>query len=174
MYHFLRNQLEGTASPLFVYRYFMDIAQKIEELAQLHLASPSLFIVGVSISKHKPMKITIALDGDAGASIDDCANLSRQLSDELEKENFIDEAYTLEVGTPGVDLPLKLKRQYKKNIGREVKVQLTDKSIVRGKLVVADEEKIEVQEPAEKKKELKTSEIPFSEIEKTIVIVSFK
>ncbi len=174
MHHFLRNQLEGTASPLFVYRYFMDIAQKIEDLAALHLASPSLFIVSVSVSKHKPMKITIALDGDAGASIDDCANLSRQLSDELEKENFIDEAYTLEVGTPGVDLPLKLKRQYKKNIGREVKVHLTDKSIVRGKLVLVDEDKIGLQEPAEKKKELKNSEIPFTEIEKAIVIVSFK
>jgi ribosome maturation factor RimP len=152
----------------------MDIAQKIEDLAALHLANLALFIVSVSVSKHKPLKITIALDGDAGATIDDCANLSHVLSDELEKENSIDEAYTLEVGTPGVDQPLKLKRQYKKNIGREVKVHLIDKSIVRGKLVSADEEKIGVEQPGEKKKEWKTSEVPFSDIEKTIVIVSFK
>lgn len=152
----------------------MELTEKIKELAELHLASSAHFIVGVAVSKHKPMKITVALDGDAGVSIDDCANLSRQLSDELEKENSIDAAYTLEVGTPGIDQPLKLKRQYKKNIGREVKVHLTDKSIVRGKLVSADEDKIGVQEPAEKKKELKNSEIPFTEIEKAIVIVSFK
>jgi ribosome maturation factor RimP len=158
----------------------MEIARKIKELAELHLASQAHFIVDVTVSKHKPMKITVALDGDEGVSIDDCANLSRQLSDELEKENSIDEAYTLEVGTPGIDQPLKLKRQYKKNIGREVKVHLTDKSIVRGKLVSADEEKIGVQEPTENLpagrhgKELKNSEIPFTEIEKTIVIVSFK
>lgn len=92
----------------------MEIAKKIKELAELHLASEAHFIVDVTVSKHKPMKITVALDGDAGVSIDDCANLSRELSDELEKENSIDEAYTLEVGTPGIDQPLKLKRQYKK------------------------------------------------------------
>jgi ribosome maturation factor RimP len=152
----------------------MEIAQKIKDLAELHLANPTLFVVEVTVSKHKPMKITVALDGDAGATIDDCANLSRVLSDELEKENSIEEAYTLEVGTPGLDQPLKLKRQYKKNIGREVKVHLQDKTIIRGKLVNTDEEKIGVEQPGEKKKEWKTSEIPFSEIEKTIVIVSFK
>ena len=121
------------------------------------------------------MKITIALDGDEGVTIEDCAHLSRELSDELEKINLIDEAYNLEVGTPGVEQPLKLKRQYSKNIGREVKVYLTDKSIVRGKLVAASEERIEVLESGEgKKKIVDSSQIPFSEIEKTIVTVSFK
>ena len=139
------------------------------------MTQPSHFIVDVIVSKHKPMKITIALDGDAGVTIEDCAHLSRELSDELEKVNLIDEAYNLEVGTPGVEQPLKLKRQYHKNIGREVKVYLTDKSIVRGKLVATSEEKIEVLESGEgKKKIVVSSQIPFSEIEKTIVTVSFK
>ena len=153
----------------------MDVGQKIRELAEIHLTQSSHFIVDVIVSKHKPMKITIALDGDEGVTIEDCAHLSRELSDELEKINLIDEAYNLEVGTPGVEQPLKLKRQYFKNIGREVKVYLTDKSIVRGKLVAASEERIEVLESGEgKKKIVDSSQIPFSEIEKTIVTVSFK
>jgi ribosome maturation factor RimP len=153
----------------------MEIAEKIRQLAESHLSNESHFIVEVVVSKHKPMKITVALDGDQGVSIDDCANLSRALSDELEKENTIEEAYTLEVGTPGVDQPLKLKRQYGKNMGREVKVHLSDKSVVRGKLVAVDLLKIELLELSPgKKKDLKTSEIPFSEIEKTIVTISFK
>ncbi len=153
----------------------MDVGQKIRELAEIHLTQSSHFIVDVIVSKHKPMKITIALDGDEGVTIEDCAHLSRELSDELEKINLIDEAYNLEVGTPGVEQPLKLKRQYSKNIGREVKVYLTDKSIVRGKLVAASEERIEVLESGEgKKKIVDSSQIPFSEIEKTIVTVSFK
>ena len=153
----------------------MDVGQKIRELAEIHLTQSSHFIVDVIVSKHKPMKITIALDGDNGVTIEDCAHLSRELSDELEKINLIEEAYNLEVGTPGVEQPLKLKRQYYKNIGREVKVYLTDKSIVRGKLVAASEEKIEVLESGEgKKKIVDSSQIPFSEIEKTIVTVSFK
>ena len=153
----------------------MDVGQKIRELAEIHLTQSSHFIVDVIVSKHKPMKITIALDGDKGVTIEDCAHLSRELSDELEKINLIEEAYNLEVGTPGVEQPLKLKRQYYKNIGREVKVYLTDKSIVRGKLVAASEEKIEVLESGEgKKKIVDSSQIPFSEIEKTIVTVSFK
>ena len=153
----------------------MDVGQKIRELAEIHLTQSSHFIVDVIVSKHKPMKITIALDGDEGVTIEDCAHLSRELSDELEKINLIDEAYNLEVGTPGVEQPLKLKRQYFKNIGREVKVYLTDKSIVRGKLVAASEGKIEILESGEgKKKIVDSSQIPFSEIEKTIVTVSFK
>jgi ribosome maturation factor RimP len=81
----------------------------------------------------------------------------------------------LEVSTPGVDQPLKLKRQYHKNIGRKLKVT-TGQHILEGKLVDVGEEKIKLeQEFGEgKKKETKSIEIPFSEIDKTFVLVSFK
>ncbi|MFM8739712.1 MAG: ribosome maturation factor RimP, partial [Cytophagales bacterium] len=61
------------------------------------------------------------------------------------------------------------------NIGRSVKVQLADKEILKGKLLAADEEKIllETENKETRKKELITIEIPFTEIEKTIVTVSF-
>jgi ribosome maturation factor RimP len=78
------------------------------------------------------------------------------------------------VSTPGIDHPLKLKRQYLANIGRNVKVQLTDKELLRGKLLNADEQKIILEtQNKEKNKGLMTREILFTDIEKTIVTVSF-
>lgn len=153
----------------------MDLNQKIRELAEAGLSNPAHFVVDVTVSKYRPQKVTIFVDGDKGISIEDCAELSRYLGDKLDEENVMADAYTLEVSTPGIDHPLKLKRQYVSNIGRNVKVQLVDKDILKGKLLAADEEKIslETENKESKKKELITIEIPFTEIEKTIVTVSF-
>lgn len=143
-------------------------------MAEKGLQNPSHFVVDVSVSKHKPTKITVFVDGDKGISIDDCATLSRLLAEQLDEQDLIKEAYTLEVSTPGIDHPLKLKRQYRANIGRNVKVQLTDKELLRGKLLHADEEKIALEtQNKEKNKGLINREILFTDIEKTIVTVSF-
>jgi len=152
----------------------MDLKEKIKELAELSLASPSHFLVEAVVSKHKPWKFTVIVDGDQGITIDDCAALSRALNESLESE--ISDPYTLEVSTPGLDHPLKLKRQYKKNIGRGLKVVRKDKSIVNGALKQTEEEKIviETQTGQGKKIEVKNIEIPFTEIEKAFVTVSFK
>ncbi len=155
----------------------MELGEKIKELAQNTLTDPSQFVVDVIISKHKPMKITVILDGDNGITIDDCSALSRSLSKAFDEGQWIrEENYTLEVGTPGLDHPLKLKRQYKKNIGRGFTIQCKDKTKSQGTLLAVEEDKItlstEVKEG--KKTELKTIEIPFSEIEKALVMVSFK
>lgn len=155
----------------------MDIAQKIRELAESHLADASHFVVDVVIGKQRPYKVSVFLDGDQGITIDNCSDLSRALSEDLDRLNLIAENYTLEVGTPGLDQPLKLKRQFVKNIGRKIKVLRKDKSIWQGKLTAAQEEVIVLeaeQKSKEKKAEIKLVEIPFSEIEKAIVMVLFK
>jgi len=71
---------------------------------------------------------------------------------------------------------LKLKRQYAKNVGRELKIHRKDKTIVIGRVKEANDIRIviEMEVKEGKKKELIQSEIPFSEIEKAIVMVSFK
>jgi ribosome maturation factor RimP len=156
----------------------MEIVEKIKELAQAQLKDPDHFVVDVVLSKHKPYKVTVILDGDNGITIDDCSLLSRALSEDLDNMDLIKDNYTLEVGTPGLDQPLKLKRQYAKNVGRSLKVHCKDKTIVPGLLKETDDEKIvleiEVSSKGSKKKEFTQSEILFSEIEKAIVMVSFK
>lgn len=153
----------------------MDLREKITEIAQSKLTDDSQFIVDVvASSKPGSRKVVVILDGDTGVTIDDVTNLSRAISAELDEQPLIEENYTLEVGTPGLDQPLKMKRQYYKNIGRELKVHTTEKKIVQGALTAVSEERIVLDIKEGKKKETKSTEIPFSHIEKAIVMVSFK
>jgi ribosome maturation factor RimP len=174
----LRQKLKkrGRESPLFVYRYFsMELGEEIRKLAEQKL-TPDQFIVDVVVSARKgPKKVMVIVDGDQGFSIEDCAALSRHLSKALDDTALIDDNYFLEVSTPGVDHPLKLRRQYRKNIGRLLKVKLQDQ-ILEGRLLeVADDRIIlEEQSGSGKKKEVKTTEILIDNIEKAFVQVSFK
>jgi ribosome maturation factor RimP len=154
----------------------MGLEEQIKRIAGEKLKDPALFIVDVVISAHKgPKKVLIVLDGDNGVNIDDCAELSRGLSAELEESSLVEDSYTLEVSTPGLDQPLKLKRQFVKNIGRRLKVKLADK-IEEGKLEAVTDETITLikETGTGKKKELTSININFSQIEKAFVLVSFK
>ena len=145
-------------------------------MAESKLANESQFIVDVVLSSRQgPRKVLILLDGDHGVSIDDCADLSREMAKALDENDWITDNYTLEVSTAGLDHPLKLVRQYRKNIGRRVKVKLKD-ATVEGTLTAVEVDKIVLTEDTGtgKKKETKIREIAFTEIEKTLVTVSFK
>lgn len=157
----------------------MDLNTQIEEMATSLLMKPGHFLVEVVISGNRVQKkLIVIIDGDNGVTIEDCANLSRSLSGKLDETNLISEHYTLEVTTPGVDFPLKLKRQYQKNVGRGFKVTLKDKSVVKGKLVntTADSIELEFEEKTGKgkMKEMKKMDIPFELIDKAFVQISFK
>ena len=154
----------------------MDLVGEIRKLAEENV-SPDKFVVEILVSGKKiPIRVLIIIDGDQGITIDDCAELSRALSKEFEERNFFgDDNYLLEVSTPGLDHPLKLKRQYYKNTGRKLKV-VGKETTSEGKLKeVTDDKIVLVQEIGTgKKKETRELEIPFSEIDKTFVLVSFK
>lgn len=154
----------------------MDLVDEIRKLVEENL-SPDKFVVEVLISGKKiPKRVLIIIDGDQGVTIDACADLSRVLSKAFdERAYFGEDNYLLEVSTPGLDHPLKLKRQYFKNAGRNLKV-VGKTATVEGRLKeVADDKIVLVQETGTgKKKDIKEVEIPFSEIDKTFVTVSFK
>ena len=63
------------------------------------------------------------IDKPEGVNIGDCENVSRALSDELDKEDFIEEAYILEVSSPGLGRALKKDRHLEKSIGLEVELK---------------------------------------------------
>ena len=154
----------------------MELGEEIRRIISTTLADPNQFIVDIIVTGHKgPKKVLVVIDGDHGVTIEDCANLSRDLSKKFDDSQLFEERYMLEVSTPGLDQPLKLTRQYFKNIGRKVKVKLSE-SILEGKLVEVTEDKIRINQEivTGKQREIKPAEIPFSEIEKTFVIVSFK
>jgi ribosome maturation factor RimP len=155
----------------------MDISAIIREKIGDFL-KPGHFLVDVVFKSKNPhaQKLLVMVDGDQGISIDDCADLSRALSDWLDTQADLNTPFTLEVSTPGLDQPLKLERQYRKNIGRDVNVHGKNGALVTGKLTQVDLDGIIVAviPKGAKKGELAPTKLPFADIEKTFVVVSFK
>lgn len=156
----------------------MDIKNYITDLVEGYLADqPDLFLVDVVVSgSSKKNKVLVLVDGDNGVSIDQCASLSRKLSGELEEKDIMDGAYRLEVSSPGVEFPLKFKRQYPKHIGRKVKINLEDGSEKTGKLLEVGEESLKLDEELKEGKKTNWQEVQinYEDIKTMIVLVSFK
>ena len=157
----------------------VGLDDKIGELAESLLEDDSLFLVDVRIKGNNTMPmVTVKIDGDKGVSIDTCAQLSRKLGNEIEAEGLIDSRYNLEVSSPGLDQPIKLKRQYVNNIGRKVKVHLIEGKSVSGELMEVKEDgitvNVEKQVKNKKKKSFEVQDFAFTDIKKTNILVSFK
>ncbi len=99
-----------------------DIEQKINGLIA---EEPELFLVEISLRPTNNIKVFI--DGDQGVTIEKLAHYNRRLYRQLEEENlFPNGDFSLELSSPGLDEPLKIQRQYTKNIGRKVEVLEND------------------------------------------------
>ena len=68
--------------------------------------------------------LRIYADKEGGITIDDCENISRAFSDKLDENDFIEEAYVMEVSSPGLDRPLKKDKDFDRNLGEWVEVRL--------------------------------------------------
>ena len=146
--------------------------KEIMNITESALEDDSLFIVDISVSRGKSPKVTILLDGDNGVSIDDCSRISRAVGHRIEEEDVIKSSYTLDVGSPGLDTPLKSYRQFKKNVGRKLKVKMSDGETIKGKLISCDENEIELVLSKKKSEEEKVN-ITYTEIDWAKVQVSF-
>src|SRR5580698_9642471 len=96
-----------------------ETAKTIEGMVQEILAGePGYFLVEVKIKPTNNVKVYI--DGDQGISIEKCVQFNRALYKKLDEAAFFPAGdFSLEVSSPGLDEPLKLHRQYRKNIGRQ-------------------------------------------------------
>lgn len=148
----------------------MTITDKIRSIVE-EFINDDLFLVDVLLKGKKTgQKLIVLIDGDDGIPIDRCVAISRFLSLKLDELRIIEGAYKLEVSSPGLDHPIVLKRQFVKNRGRTIQVETTDQTLV-GKLTGVNEV---VTLEVEEKKDLKKIEIPFNQIIKANVLVSFK
>ena len=154
----------------------MQVEKRVTALVEEKISDrPELFLVEVRMLPNN--KLIIHVDGDEGISIQDCAAISRHVGFHLEEENTIEKAYNLEVSSPGVGEPLKLKRQYQKNIGRDLSVKLSDGQLKEGKLLSVDAESITIEEKVKekgKKAQLVETSLNFDHILETKVLISFK
>ena len=149
--------------------------QAIENLVgQLLTETEDTFLVSVRIKPTNNIKVF--LDADSGLSIDKCVKINRAMYKIIEENGWYpDGNFSLEVSSPGIEEPLRMIRQYKKNIGRNVEVILNDDTHVEGKLVEANEELIQLEYTEGKnKKAIKVvKEIPFEQVKQTTVLIAF-
>jgi len=154
----------------------MQVEKRVTELVEEKISDrPELFLVEVKMLPNN--KLIVHVDGDEGISIQDCAAISRHVGFHLEEENTIEKAYNLEVSSPGVGEPLRLNRQYVKNIGREVSVKQTGGEVKEGKLLAVNDASITIEAKVKekgKKVQLVETSIDLNSITETKVLISFK
>ena len=155
----------------------MDFKSKVKNLLEEGLKNnPSLFLIDFTISDS--YKITVVLDGDNGVSLQDCMDISRAIEHNLDRE---EQDFSLEVASAGVSMPLKMSRQYIKNIGRNIKITTNNSEIIEAKLVDANDEKAilnwkeRVQKKIGKGKETVefTKEFLYTDIKEAIITIKF-
>jgi len=154
----------------------MTFKEKVNSLLVVGLLEkPSIFLIDLTISDS--FKIIVNLDGDNGVALQDCIDISRAIENNLDRE---EQDFSLEVASVGVGSPLKMVRQYKKNVGRTLIVKLATETI-EAELVEANDNFIILSWKAREAKKLgkgketvhKRQEIPYSEIKEAIVTVTF-
>ncbi|MFD2696935.1 ribosome assembly cofactor RimP [Mesonia sediminis] len=137
--------------------------------------NPSLFLIDLSIQADN--QIQVVIDGDQGVSVNDCIAVSRKIEHNLDRE---EEDFSLEVTSAGVTAPLQLPRQFKKNLGRKLKVTLAE-GILEGNLDQVEEDKILLSwkarepKPVGKGKHTVNKEVwlPLEEIKEAKVMITF-
>ncbi len=151
--------------------------EKVTQLLEQALEkNKSLFLIDYSISEAN--HIRVILDGDKGVSVEDCIAVSREIEHNLDREEV---DFSLEVMSAGVSEPLKLPRQYKKNVGRTLKLRTKDDSAFEGTLVSATEEAVTLQWKAREPKPVgkgkvtvqKEAVLPYKDIAEAKVMITF-
>ena len=154
----------------------MTFKEKVNELlVESLLDKPTVFLIDLTITDS--FKIIVTLDGDNGVALQDCIDISRAIEPNLDRE---EQDFSLEVASVGVGSPLKLVRQYKKNVGRTLIVKLATQTI-EAELVEANDNFIILSWKAREPKKVgkgketvqKTQEIPYTEIKEAVVTVTF-
>ena len=148
------------------------IEKKISELLEEKFRSEEFsdcFLVDIKMGKSS--KLQVFVDCDNGINLERCGQISRHLESWLDESQVLGEKYILEVSSPGVDRPL-IKRQYPKNIGRKIQVTLKDGTMVAATLGSVTETSITLEGILDKK-ETKSLELQFDDIQEAIIIVSF-
>jgi ribosome maturation factor RimP len=167
---------KGTESFPSAFLKIMSSETNLETVKSIleSLLEGDIFLVDMKVKPTNNIKIY--LDADTGLGIEKCIKINRALYKVMEEmEIYPDGDFSLEVSSPGIDEPLKMHRQYLKNIGRNIEVSYLDGQKKEGQLKQVNEESIEIEYTEGKGKKAVTHnvDIPFSQIKQTKVLIKF-
>ena len=151
----------------------MITEKQIFKLIVAHLEGSDIFPVDVAVKPGN--RISIFIDGDHGVTIEACRELNHFLNESLDRDR---EDFDLTVSSAGADRPLKLPRQYKKNIGKAIDVVTVTGEKLSGVVVKANETGIELEitplKKLKKDQEIKHLSLSFSDIKSAKEVITFK
>jgi ribosome maturation factor RimP len=155
----------------------MITKENITRLIEEKIAGSDMFIVEVDVRPGNLVDVT--MDADSGITIEACTEIHRHILKNIDRE-LID--YGLDVSSPDLTKPLRVKRQYVKNIGRSLNVKTLDNAKTEGLLTnvsdhgvaILTKNKEEVEGKKGKKWVERSIEIPFEQIKEAKVVISFK
>ncbi|MBF6045651.1 ribosome maturation factor RimP [Streptomyces sp. NRRL B-1677] len=118
--------------------------------------------------------LRIVVDSDAGVELDECAEVSRAVSEKLDETDAMGGApYVLEVTSPGADRPLTEHRHYVRATGRLIKAQLTEGGELVARIVAVDDEGLDLEVPGVKGRKPTSRRLAFDGIAKARVEIEF-
>ncbi len=155
-----------------IIKLFEDILKNKKE----NLSDKDIFLTDVKISNDN--RITILIDSFEGVKIKDCAFLSKEIEQQLDRDN---EDFELVVSSAGLDNPFVVHKQYEKNKGKLIKVLTSEGEKIKGKLVSVFDTEIEIEPEIKKAEKNKTKTenkqkniiVAFSRIKEAKVVITF-
>ena len=122
------------------------------------------FLVDVKVDRNN--KIIVHIDRDSGVHIEDCVRISKQLESRIDRDK---EDFALEVSSPGLDVPFKVKEQYQKSSGKKIRVLTVDGQTIEGTLNRVNVAGIELEQPGSDE----TISLSFDDIRSACRIIDF-
>jgi len=141
--------------------YILDIIDQA-------LKGSEKFLVDLKITTDN--RIYVSIDSDDAINIDDCVDLSRRIENSLNRD---EEDFELNVASAGLDSPLRLPRQYKKNIGQELTVTTFEGETFEGRLTDATDTQITLRKPGKKNTPVEPITLTYSDIKTAKIIIKF-
>ena len=129
----------------------VDLTSRVRELVEEAITGTNIFVVDVEVRGTRGSRVVeIYVDSDDELGVGQLADISREVEFSLDMEDLIAGRYSLNVSSPGLDRPLRLPRQYRKNVGRPLRVHYrkadgSGATESEGILKTADEDSIELE-----------------------------
>ncbi|HAC23573.1 MAG TPA: ribosome assembly cofactor RimP [Cytophagales bacterium] len=153
----------------------MITAEQVNRALDETISGTDIFVVQVKV--HPGNRIEVDLDADEGLTIERCREVHKKVEALFDRET---EDYSLTIGSPGLDEPLRVVRQYRKNTGRILAVTTRDGRKLEGMLKQADdlgimlEIKVKTKGKPASKWPLQEEQLPFEAIAEAKIVIQFK
>ncbi|MEV4975625.1 ribosome maturation factor RimP [Streptomyces scopuliridis] len=150
-------------------------SERLRGLLEPLVSAKDLDLEEIEVSRAGRRRVLrVVVDSDEGVDLDECAELSRSISDRLDETDAMGEdEYQLEVTSPGAERPLTEHRHYVRAVGRLARFQLHEDGELVARILTVDDEGLDLEVPGVKGRKPTARRIEFAGIEKARVEIEF-